>query len=145
MKKLVAIAVAALLIAAVVQVSKMFKAKTDLQSRVEHYVEAVDEHSIESVKQELAADAEKLGIQLSPAHVTVVYRDTEQKTMAQKMVGAKIGAQFTNKYVEITAEYDAHILGIPVRQTVVASHVRQVAAPVLPPSKETQELLDSNP
>ncbi len=145
MKKLIAVVVAALLITAVVQASKMFKAKTDLERRVEHYVEVVDEHSIESVKQDLAADAEKLGIKLSPADVTVVYRDTEQKTLAQKMVGAKIGAQFTNKYVEIAAEYDAHILGIPVRQTVVASHVRQVAAPVLPPSKETQELLDSNP
>ncbi len=145
MKKLIAVVLAALLITAVVQASKMFKAKTDLERRVEHYVEVVDEHSIESVKQDLAADAEKLGIKLSPADVTVVYRDTEQKTLAQKMVGAKIGAQFTNKYVEITAEYAAHILGIPVRQTVVASHVRQVAAPVLPPSKETQELLDSNP
>jgi thioredoxin reductase len=123
----------------------MLKAKDDFQKRVEHYVEVVDERSIESVKQELADEAAKLGIHLSPADVTVVYRDTEQKTLAQKMVGGKLGAQFHNKYVEITAGYDARILGIPVRQTVVASHVRQVAAPVLPPSKETQELLDSNP
>jgi rRNA maturation endonuclease Nob1 len=145
MKKLILVVVVVLLVTGVVQVSKMLKAKTDLQRRVEHYVEAVDERSIESVKQELADDADKLGIRLSPADVEVVYRDTEQKTVAQKMVGAKLGAQYSNKYVEITAEYDARILGIPVRQTVVASHVRQVAAPVLPPSKEMQGLLDSHP
>jgi rRNA maturation endonuclease Nob1 len=145
MKKLILVVVVVLLVTSVVQVSKMLKAKTDLQRRVEHYVEAVDERSIESVKQELADDADKLGIRLSPADVEVVYRDTEQKTVAQKMVGAKLGAQYSNKYVEITAEYDARILGIPVRQTVVASHVRPVAAPVLPPSKEMQELLDSHP
>jgi hypothetical protein len=136
---------AALVIALTVQVSKMYKAKGDLAGRAEHYLDFVDENSMDSVKNELAADAKKYEINLSPGRIIIVYRDTDQLTVAQKIVGNRLGTQFHNKYVAITASYDWPVLGWPVRQTLTASHIRQVAAPVLPPSKAAQEGLDSTP
>jgi hypothetical protein len=145
MKALIVVVIVVLLITGVVQASKMWKATSDLQARAEHYLDFVDEKSFDSVKQGLSADAAKLGIDLPVSNIDIEYKDTEQRTLAQKMVGGKLGAQFTNKFVHIGAHYTAHILLIPVTQTVSASHIRQVAAPVMPPSKATQELLDSNP
>jgi hypothetical protein len=145
MKALIVIVIVVLLITGVVQASKMWKAMSDLQARAEHYLDFVDEKSFDSVKQGLSADAAKLGIDLPVGNIDIEYEDTEQRTLAQKMVGGKLGAQFTNKLVHIGAHYTARILLIPVTQTVSASHIRQVAAPVMPPSKATQELLDSNP
>ena len=135
----------ALLLAATVQISKMYKAKSDLAGRVGHYLDMVDEKSIESVKNDLVTDAKKFEIELSPADINIVYEDTDQRTVAQHMVGNRLGAQFVNKRVVITARYRAKILGLPVSQEVMDSHIRSVAAPVMPPSKATQELLDSNP
>jgi hypothetical protein len=145
MKALIVIVIVVLLLTGVVQGSKMWKANSDLQARAEHYLDFVDEKSLDGVKKDLAADAAKLGIDLPVDNIGIEYKDTEQKTYAQKIVGGKLGAQFTNKFVHIAAHYTAHILLIPVTQTVDARHIRQVAAPVLPPSKATQELLDSNP
>jgi hypothetical protein len=145
MKAVIVIVIVVLLITGVVQASKMFKANTDLQSRAEHYLDFVDEASLESVKKDLAADAKKLDIDLPTGTIEISYKDTEDKSMAQKLVGGRLGAQFTNKLVTITAHYTARILLVPVTQTVDAHRIRQVAAPVLPPSKATQELLDSNP
>ncbi len=145
MKTAIVLAVVVLLIVGVVQGSKMLKANSDLQSRAERYLDSVDETSMESVKKDLAADAKKLGIDLPTGNIDISYKDTNQQTVSQKMVGGKLGAQFTNKLVNITAHYTARILAIPVNQTVAASRIRQAAAPVLPPGKATQELLDSSP
>ena len=145
MKAFIWIVIVVLLITGVVQASKMFKANTDLQSRAEHYLDFVDEASMESVKNDLAADAKKLDIDLPTSNIEISYKDTDQRTMAQKMVGGRLGTQFTNKLITITAHYTARILLVPVTQTVDAHRIRSVAAPVLPPSKATQELLDSNP
>jgi len=145
MKALIIIVIVVLLITGVVQASKMWKATSDLQARAEHYLDFVDEKSFDGVKKDLVADAGKLGIDLPVDNIEIEYKDTEQKTLAQKMVGGKLGTQFSNKLVHIGAHYTAHVLLIPVTQTVSASHIRQVAAPVLPPSKAMQELLDSNP
>jgi hypothetical protein len=145
MKAVIVIVLVVLLLTGVVQASKMWKATIDLQTRAEHYLDFVDENSFDSVKKDLVSDASKMGIDLPVGNIEIEYKDTEQQTLAQKLVGGKIGAQFTNKLVHIGAHYTAHILLIPVTQTVSASHIRQVAAPVLPPNKATQELLDSNP
>jgi hypothetical protein len=145
MKAFIVIVIVALLLTGVVQASKMWKANTDLQARAEHYLDFVDETSMESVKKDLAADAKKFDIDLPTRNINISYQDTDQRNMAQKMVGGRLGAQFTNKLITITAHYTARILLVPVTQTVDVHRIRQVAAPVLPPSKATQELLDSNP
>ena len=145
MKAFIGIVLAVLLIAGIVQTFGMFKASSDLQSRAEYYLDFVDEKSFDSVKKGLAADAGKFGINLPVSNIDIDYENTQQQTVSQKMVGGKLGAEFTNKKIVITAHYTARILAIPVPQTVSASRIRQVAAPVLPPGKATQELLDSNP
>jgi hypothetical protein len=145
MKAMIVVVTVVLLITGVVQGSRMFKANTDLQTRAEYYLDFVDEKSFDSVKKDLAADAGKMDIDLPVGNINIEYTDTDQRTMAQKMVGGRLGAQFTNKMIRISAHYTARILLIPFTQTVDAHHIRQVAAPVLPPSKATQELLDSNP
>jgi hypothetical protein len=145
MKAMIVVVIVGLLITGVVQGSRMFKANTDLQTRAEHYLDFVDEKSFDSVKTDLATEAGKMGIDLPVSNIDIEYTDTDQQTMAQKMVGGRLGAQFTNKMVRISAHYTVRILLIPVTQTVDAHHIRSVAAPVLPPSKATQELLDSNP
>ena len=142
MKAVIVVVLVVLLITGIVQASKMWKATSDLQARAEHYLDFVDEKSIDSVKKDLAAEAGKLGIDLPVGNIEIEYKDTEQQTLAQKIVGGKLGAQFTNKLVHIGARYTAHILLVPITQTVSASHIRQVAAPVLPPSKATRELLE---
>ena len=145
MKAILVIIALILVVTLTVQVSTMYKAKGDLENRVEYRLDFVDEASIESVKRDLIADAEKLGIQLSPAKIGILYQDTDQLQFAQKIVGGKLGAQFHNKQVGINVEYDAHILGLPVHQRVTATKIKQVAAPSLPPRDAAQELLDSTP
>ena len=145
MKTIVVVVLVLLVIAGGVQATKMFKANSDLQGRAEHHLDFVDEKSIDSVKKELVADAEKLGIDLPASNIDIEYKDTDVQSLAQRMVGGRLGAQYTNKSIRITAHYKARILLVPVTQTVDATGIRQVAAPVLPPSKATQELLDSNP
>ena len=145
MKITIVLVLVALVIAGTVQGSKLFKANSDLQRRAEHYLDFVDETSMESVKTDLAADAKKLDIDLSTGNIDISYKDTDRQNAAQKLVGGRLGAQFQNKLITITAHYTARILAIPVTQTLDAHRIRQVAAPVLPPSKATQELLDSNP
>ena len=127
------------------QLSTMYKAKGDLAGRVDYRLDFVDEQSKESVKRDLVEDARKFGIELRPANIDIVYADTEQQTVAEKMVGSRLGAQFKNKQVGISARYEVRILGVPISQTVTASKLKQVAAPVLPPRKEVQDLLDSQP
>jgi hypothetical protein len=98
---------------------------------------------MDMVKRDVVADAKKLGIDLAPEHIDIVYKDTDVRSYAQKVVARKLDTQYKNKQVGINAEYDAHLLGLPIHQTVTASKMRQVAAPVLPPTKAVQELLDA--
>lgn len=142
---IVVVVIAALVIAVTVQVSKMYKAKGDLETRVEHYLDMVDEKSIESVKNELVGEAKKFEIDLVPGNINIQYEDTDQRTVAQHMVGNRLGAQFNNKRITIVVQYRARILGWPVGQEITAARIRQVAAPTTPPSKAVQELLDSQP
>ena len=145
MKITIVLVLVALVIAGTVQGSKLFKANSDLQRRAEHYLDFVDETSMESVKTDLAADAKKLDIDLPTGNIDIVYKDTDVLSYAQKVVGRKLDTQYKNKQIGITAEYAARILGLPLHQRVTATKIRQVAAPTLPPSRAVQELLDSNP
>ena len=126
-----------------IQFSTMYKAKVDLQSRVEYRLDLVDETSMDSVKQDLIADAAKLGVHLTPANIDLVYADTEILSYAQRVVGRKLHVPYKNKQVAINVEYDAHIIGFPVHQRATASKIKQVSAPEAPTSKAAQEVLDS--
>lgn len=120
-----------------------YKAKGDLAQRVEYYLDFVDEASIESVKQDLIRDAERFGIGLTPADIRVVYQDTELQTMAQKMVGGRLGAEFKNKQVAISVNYAVSILGLPWKQEVTDSKIRQVQVRQPPQRRELQDILDA--
>ncbi len=143
MKAILIIVAVILVVYLTSQVSTMYKVKGDLENRVEFRLDFVDESSMDMVKRDLVADAKKLGIDLVPEHIDIEYKDTDVQSYAQKVVARKLDTQYKNKQVGINAEYDAHLLGFPIHQTVTASKVKQVAAPVLPPSKAVQELLDA--
>jgi hypothetical protein len=128
-----------------VRAATAFKAKTDLATRVEQRLDFVDETSIDLVKQDLVRDAQNLGIQLKPENIQVLYEDTEQRTVAQQLVGRRIaGTQFSNKRITISVHYAVPILGIPMKQDITGSKIRQVQAPRREPSPEMKQLLDGN-
>lgn len=143
MKAFVALGALLLVVVLSIQVSTMYKAKFDLQNRVEYRLDLMDETSLDSVKQDIIADAGKLGIDLTPRNITVVYQDTDVLSYAQKVVGGKLHVQYKNKQVALNIEYDAHVLGFRVHQRVTAAKIKQVSAPEAPTSRAAQELLDS--
>ena len=124
---------------------EMFKTKGDFATRVEKQLNFVSETSMDSVKQDLIADAKKLGIDIAPGDIEIAYEDTEQHTVAQNLVGRKVGVQFVNKRVTIRVDYVQRILGIPFHENITQSHIRQVEAPRKQISPEMQQLLDATP
>jgi hypothetical protein len=124
---------------------EMFKTRGDFAERVDKQLNFVSETSMDSVKQDLVADAKKLGIDIVPGDIQIAYEDTEQHTVAQNLVGRKISVQFVNKRVTISVNYVQHILGIPFHENVTQSHIRQVEAPRKETSPEMQQLLDATP
>lgn len=125
------------------QALTVYKAKEDLSVRVKHYLDFVDEKSTNEVKTHLVQDAQKLGLALAADNIYITYEDTDIQSMAQQIVGHRLGAQYKNKRVVITLRYTAHVVGVPVAQEVSEFKIVQVAAPVLPPTKQAQELLDT--
>ena len=124
---------------------EMFKTKGDFTALVEKQLNFVSDTSMDSVKQDVIADAKKLGIDIAPDDVEIAYEDTEQHTVAQNLVGKKVGVQFVNKRVTIRVNYVQRILGIPFHENVTESHIRQVEAPRKEVSPEMQQLLDAAP
>ena len=127
---------------AVVQASTVYKAYTDLAARVEHQLDFVDESTTNTVTQEIIRDAGTLGITLQPTDIRIVYEDTEQRSVAQQIVGNRLGTQFTNKRVSISVRYTPHILGIPFSQDITRSKIKQVGAPRMPVPTGERQLLD---
>jgi hypothetical protein len=123
---------------------EMLKTKGDFAGRVNHQLEFVSEATMDSVKQDLIADAKKLGIDITPEDIHIAYEDTEQHTVAQNFVG-RIGVSFVNKRVTITVNFVQRILGIPFHEDVTQSGIRQVEAPRKTTSPEMQQLLDATP
>jgi hypothetical protein len=127
---------------AVVQASTAYKAHTDLAQRVEYQLDFVDESSTNAVKQDIVKDAAKVGIELRPHDIRIVYEDTEVRSVAQQIVGGRLGTQFTNKRISITVQYKMHILGIPFAQDITRSKIKQAGAPRMPMRSEERQLLD---
>jgi hypothetical protein len=138
-----AIVVALVVIYVGAQALTAYRTKGELAQTVRKFLDFVDEKSIPTVKRDLARDAEKIGIKLSPDNIYITYEDTDIQSAAQRLVGGKLGAQFQNKRVVITVRYTAHIAMLPVPLEVSEFKITQVAAPVIPPSRAAQELLDS--
>jgi hypothetical protein len=128
-----------------VQGLQVFKANGDFAEQVDHELDHVDPTSMDSVKQDVIADAKKFGIDITTNDIHILYEDTDQRTVAQNLVGQKIGVQFINKRVAISVDYKQHVLGISVPENVTQSHVRQVEAPRKQTSPEMQQLLDATP
>jgi len=143
MKAIVITTVVVMVFCAGLQVLTTFKTNSDLSDLAKRYLELVDGKSAVSVKQDLARDAQKLGVTLAPEHIQITYEDTDIQSMAQRIVGRKLGAQYQNKRVGIVIHYTAHIALLPFAQEVAEMKIIQVAAPVIPPTKQAQELLDS--
>lgn len=124
-----------------VKAGMMFKAKNDLSERVEYRIDFVDETSISSVKQDVVNDAKRLGIELVPDNIRISYTDTEQRSLAQKLVGDRV-AQFVNKQIIITVHYVVRILGIPFHQQINAYKIKQVQVRRAEPNPAQVPFLD---
>ena len=139
---IVIVVVLLLSVYAIAQVGAMYRAKGDLESFVQRTLDFVDETAKDSVKADVIQTAHKLGIEISANNIDIVYEDSDLPSIPQRMVG-RLGAQFANKRVGISLRYVASVMGLPVHQQISASKIRQVAAPVIQPSKAAQELLDN--
>ena len=144
MKGAIGLLIALLIGYAGVTAMQQFKVNTDFVDRVEHQINFVDENSMDSVKQELIADAKRLGIDIVPGDIDIKYEDTEQHTVAQNLVGKKLEMQYINKRVTISVDYVQRILGIPFHKNVTQARIRQIQAPRHEPSPEMKQLLDSS-
>jgi len=124
---------------------EVFKANSDFAERVEHQLDFVDENSMNTVRQDLVADAKKLNIDITTNDVHILYEDTEQQTVAQGFVARKVGVDYLNKRIAIDVPYVQHILGIPFHEDVTQTKIKQVEAPRKQISPEMQQLLESAP
>jgi thioredoxin reductase len=125
-----------------VQGMKLYKAKSDFTGRVENELNFVDSSPVDTVKQDLVQEAQKYSIQLAPQNIRVSLEDTEQRTVAQKLVANKLGTQYTNKRITIRINYTARVLGIPFDEDITSSKIKQVEAPRMPMRPEERQLLD---
>jgi hypothetical protein len=125
-----------------VQGLNAYKAKDDFAARVEHQLDFVNNDTMDSVKRDLVQEAQKYGIALTPDNIRITYEDTEQRSVAQQLVGKKLGTEFTNKRISINVHYSARILGIPFGQDITRSGIKQVEAPRMPMRPEERQLLD---
>jgi ABC-type molybdate transport system ATPase subunit len=128
-----------------VQWMEVFKANSDFSDKVAGQLNFVTENSMDAVKQSVIADAKALGIDITANDIHIGYEDTEQQSVAQNLVGKKIGVDFVNKLVTIKVDYVQHILGIPCHENVTQAKVVQVQAPRKQTSPEMQQLLDATP
>jgi hypothetical protein len=125
---LIVILVVLLVAVLATQIGAMVKAKDALTQRVEYHLDSVREDNAAAVKADIARDAANIGIVLVPDNILIACEDTQQRTLPQKIVGDKIGAQFVNKRVSIIVRYEASVLGIPVARQIAKSKIRQVQA-----------------
>jgi hypothetical protein len=145
MKGFIIIVIVVLIGYGFVQGLQVFKANGDFAEQVDHELDRVDPNSMDPVKQDLITDAKKFGIDITTNDIHILYEDTDQRTVAQNLVGRKLDVQFVNKRVAISVNYKQHILGISLPENVTQSHVRQVEAPRKQTSPEMQQLLDATP
>ena len=104
----------------------VYNARSAMDKVVEKQLGFVDENSQPAVKQKLVDEARKLGIDLAPGDIHITYEDTDIRSIAQKFT-AKI-AEFVNKRAAIQLSYTAHLVGIPLRQEIALSSIRQIQA-----------------
>jgi hypothetical protein len=117
-----------------VQAVTMIRNNIELSERVEYRLDFVDEQSIEQVKKDIVEDARQRGVEVLTSDITILYEDTQQLTVPQKMVTGKV-ATFQNKRIVITVKYRPKVAGFIVPQEIVRSKIKQVAATNLSPSQ----------
>src|SRR5262249_15849493 len=105
MKAAVWILIAVLIGYASVTGMQQFKSNNDFAGWVDHELNYVNENSMDSVKQDLISGAKKMGIDITPNDIDIKYEDTEQRTVAQNLVGKKLAMQYVNKKVTISVDY----------------------------------------
>lgn len=142
MKKLFGVLVLVVIGVAIYQACSAISARLTLSTRVGSRLDEVDASTMDKVRQEVIADAGKLGLTLPPAQIEIRYEDSNVESAAQRLVG-KIGMQFQNKRVTIVVRYDARICGVPWAQEIRQTHLKQVATTPPPAQREAQRVLDS--
>ena len=127
MSKIIGMVLLLLVAYAVVKGSEMFKTRNDLDEAVIQQLDFVADDNQPAIRQKLADEAAKLGVELSPNNVYLAFVDTDERSVAQGYL-AKI-ATFVNKRVTIHLTYTTRLLWvIPMRQEIEETKIRQIQA-----------------
>ncbi len=121
--------------------STVYRAKIDLADRVEYRLDFVDETSTNSVKDDIVHDAQKLGIDLDPSNINVVYENSLLRTVPQQIVGNQLGMRFVNKQIGISVHYVVNVFGMRFNQDIVRTKIKQVQER-MPQNPLQQQLLN---
>ncbi len=144
MRNFIVIILALVLIGYVVsKASTAFKVRNDLTDRVVYRLDFVDESSTNSVKDDVVHDAQKLGIDLDPSNINVVYENSLLRTVPQQIVGNQLGMRFVNKQIGISVHYVVNILGMHFNQDITQTKIKQVQER-MPQNALQQQLLNDN-
>lgn len=144
MKKLIVLA-GLLVVAgmAAMQFSTAYKAQIDLAARVEKQLGQVTESSRATVAENVVREAGALGIELTTNNVSVLFRDSDRQTVAQKYVSKPLRAEFLNKEAVIEVRYTARVLGIALKQEIARSRLLQQSVSRPDPNSELKQVLDA--
>lgn len=127
------------------EVGKMYTARGKFQERVDHYLGVVDGTNTESIKQALGKEAAQLGLRLSPGTVRIGYVDAADRTLAQDIVGDRLGTQFVNKRASIVCRVTARLWGIEIGHEIKRSRLIQVKAVQSRGRSELETMIDAAP
>lgn len=123
------------------KVSSAYKVKIDFVQHMQAMFDAADNTSVGSLKENILQEAKRTGVELVPNRVQVSFVDTEEHTLAQRMVGGKV-AQFTNKRLTVGVPYVVRVMGFAWQNEFESSKIVQIQARRSELSPEMKQLLE---
>ncbi len=107
-----------------VKAGGVFVNHNELRQRVFDRLDMVDETSVAMVREQVVADAKKLGFEVNPQHILIGYDPTQELGGIQGLVSGV--AEFENRRVTIAFDYTARLFGFPLRQEINVTKIKQV-------------------
>lgn len=142
---IIAVVVLAALAYAVAGASQLWKAHNDFQEKVDQYCGAVTGTNADWIKQTLVNDAKKLGLKLAPGDIQISYKNAQERSLAQSIMGDRLGTQFVNKRATIHCRVVAPVLGLGISQEIDSSRLIQVKATAGRSQSEIETQMDTVP
>ncbi len=125
--------------------SQMWRARSEFQARLDLHCGAVNESNSEAMKQTLVQEAGQYRLRLAPADIRIGYVDAPEQSLAQNIVGNRLGTQFVNKRATIECRVVAPVLGLGVTHQLRSSRLIQVKAVQPRGRSELETMMDAAP